>query len=680
MLLASASAWGQAVPAESVRNAPGLEARLKPLIDAHEGTVAVAVRHLESGQGFGYRDAEPMPTASLIKVAVMVEAYRQAEAGSVDLSEPVVLDEDDKVQGSGILTTHFSAGTRMPLRDAIRLMIAYSDNTATNLVLDEIGLRSPSETMEELGLPNTKIHAKVYRADTSVFPDRSKQFGLGSTTAAETVRLLTMLHAGRLAGKESTAEMIGHLRACQDESLGRLLPAGTKVAHKTGWVGGIRTAAGIIDSPAGPFAVCVLTSDNKDRRSGDENAARLLCGTIAKAAYDHFNSPRPSDVAASPGELREGASGWLVEALQRALNRKLSPSPGLATDGEFGPATRDAVVKLQKEHDLEPSGIVNKETWAALGPISAGDGAAAPLRELESIDALAGPPFVTCKAWAVADASDGRFLWGSRETEKLDIASTTKLMTAHVVLQLAEKEPQVLDEIVTFSRRADSTGGSTADVREGEKVSVGELLYGLMLPSGNDASTALAEHFGARFEPAEVAVGSNGDGSADGDTEDAVDPHDRFVAEMNREAARLGMADTHYENPHGLTARGHRSTARDLTKLAAAASRSERLMKYVGTRRHVSRLEGPGGYTREIVWENTNHLLGIDGYAGMKTGTTSAAGACLISLGRREKDGLIVVVLGATSSDARYTDTRNLYRWAWLQRGHAAAQSSPVTP
>jgi len=79
---------------------------------------------------------------------------------------------------------------------------------------------------------------------------------------------------------------------------------------------------------------------------------------------------------------------------------------------------------------------------------------------------------------------------------------------------------------------------------------------------------------------------------------------------------------------------------------------------------------GPGGYRRNVVWKNTNRLLGISGFDGMKTGTTSAAGACLVSTGVRGDDRLLVVVLGSKSREARYVDSRNLYRWAWLQRGH----------
>ena len=130
-----------------------LASRLIPLIEAHKGKVAVAVKNLETGESFAYHDDVLMPTASLIKFPVMIEAYRQAEAKETDLGKTITLTKADKVPGSGILTTHFSDGVTMPLRDAIHLMIVYSDNTATNLVVDQIGIKSTADTMETMGYP-----------------------------------------------------------------------------------------------------------------------------------------------------------------------------------------------------------------------------------------------------------------------------------------------------------------------------------------------------------------------------------------------------------------------------------------------------------------------------------------------------------------------------------------------
>jgi beta-lactamase class A len=276
-----------------------LEARLMPLAQAHKGSVALAVKNLKSGEAFAYRDQEVMPTASLIKFPVMIEAYRQASEKTIDLGTTATLKKEDKVPGSGILTYHFSDGATFPVRDAIRLMIAYSDNTATNLVLDQIGISSTAKTMEAMGYPNTKIHSKVFRRDLSIAPDRSKRYGLGSTTASEMVRLLEALHKGELVNAESSAAMLEHLKTCDDkDKFPRFLPHGTPIWFKTGSVDDVRTAAGIIQTKSGPVALCVLSEGNEDRRYHPDNAGNVLCAETARAVFQYFDVPREDKAAA----------------------------------------------------------------------------------------------------------------------------------------------------------------------------------------------------------------------------------------------------------------------------------------------------------------------------------------------------------------------------------------------
>ncbi len=235
-----------------------------------------------------------MPTASLIKVAVMVEAYQQALEGRLSLTDRVTLHDADKVPGSGILTDHFSDGANFSLRDTIRLMIAFSDNTATNLVLDHTGIREVNRRMEALGLPNTKINAKSFRGSTtSVDPARTKKFGLGSTTAREMVELLEKIQAGEAVSPAGCQAMLKHLKKCEDkERFPRLLPDGTVVAHKTGSVNDARTDAGIVYLDSGPVALCVLTAENADRSWRPDNAGVLLCCRAAKEVYDYFSAKK----------------------------------------------------------------------------------------------------------------------------------------------------------------------------------------------------------------------------------------------------------------------------------------------------------------------------------------------------------------------------------------------------
>lgn len=295
-------AAGMAVAGDS------LEERLMPLIEAHKGDVAVVVRDLNTGETFAYHGDEAMPTASLIKFPVMIETYRQAEAGKVDLDAMVTLRAEDKVPGSGILTDHFSAGATFPLRDAVHLMIVFSDNTATNLVLDQIGLDATAKTMEKLGYPNTKIHSKVFKRSTSVFPERSEKYGLGSTTAMEMVRLFEALHRKELVSPAACEAMREHLKACDDkDKFPRFLPPGTPIAFKTGSVNASRTAAGIIDCPAGPIALCVMTDHNADQSWTADNAGNRLCAEVAREVFNYYSKPNAGD-----GE--GGAAGQAAKA------------------------------------------------------------------------------------------------------------------------------------------------------------------------------------------------------------------------------------------------------------------------------------------------------------------------------------------------------------------------------
>jgi D-alanyl-D-alanine carboxypeptidase (penicillin-binding protein 5/6) len=125
------------------------------------------------------------------------------------------------------------------------------------------------------------------------------------------------------------------------------------------------------------------------------------------------------------------------------------------------------------------------------------------------------------------------------------------------------------------------------------------------------------------------------------------------------------MKSTRFNNPHGLPSEGHQTTARDMARLSHDAFKLPEFRKLVSTPRHGYTLDSVSGYRRNIVWNNTNQLLRTEGYDGIKTGTTGAAGACLVSTGEREGRRLIVVVLGSTSTESRYADARNLYRWAW---------------
>jgi D-alanyl-D-alanine carboxypeptidase (penicillin-binding protein 5/6) len=275
-----------------------------------------------------------------------------------------------------------------------------------------------------------------------------------------------------------------------------------------------------------------------------------------------------------------------------------------------------------------------------------------PLAARRAADGIDGPPVVTARAWSIVDGRTGRYLYGGNERAALAMASTTKIMTAYIIFRLAADNAKVLDETVVVSEQAARTVGSAARIRTGDRVPVREMLFGLLLPSGNDAAVALAQHFGARVR--------------ERNAKNPPAPLASFVEEMNRQAGRLKLGETRYLDPHGLSR--NETSARDLATLAYNAMQIEKFRDYVRTRRHQTNLTDVKGERRAVTWDNTNKLLDIEGYDGIKTGTTTAAGSCLVASGRRGEDHLLITLLGCTSNDSRYADARNLFRYAWRER------------
>lgn len=281
----------------AVAHSPGecLKDRLDPLARAHKGKVAIAVKHLGTGESYYLNADAVMPSASLIKLPILLESYFQAVEGKVKLTDTLTLREADKVPGSGVLTAKFSDGATLPLSDGLRLMTVASDNTATNLVLDQIGIQAVNERMAAWGLKETRLNAKVYRGSTtSVDAARTKQYGLGSTTAREMVTLLDTLMTGDRVKPVAKQAMLTLLQKCNDrEKFPRFLPRDVVVAHKTGSVSHARTAAGLIYLDDGPVALCVLTADNEDRSWRADNAGNLLCAKVAQEVYTYFTRRAP---------------------------------------------------------------------------------------------------------------------------------------------------------------------------------------------------------------------------------------------------------------------------------------------------------------------------------------------------------------------------------------------------
>lgn len=232
------------------------------------------------------------------------------------------------------------------------------------------------------------------------------------------------------------------------------------------------------------------------------------------------------------------------------------------------------------------------------------------------------------RRYIVYDRISKSMIIGKNEDVKSAMASTTKIMTTIVILEKTD-----LDETVTVSAKAGGTGGSRLGLKRGDKASVRDLLYGLMLRSGNDAAVALAEHVG---------------GSVKG-----------FAELMNEKASELGLTNTHFVTPHGLDDANHYTTALELAKLTDYAMDNETFAKIVGTKSTTIYINNQ---PRQI--NNTNELLGVlNGVVGVKTGFTNNAGRCLVTETKRNNIDIITIVLGADTKKDRTKDSVNLIEY-----------------
>lgn len=269
-------------PVFALADTAALRRTLDSLAGAHRGTVAYVVHNLDTGERLT-RDADaPAPTASLVKVPILVALFEQVARGRIALDDPLVMLRIDQVPGSGSLQ-HLHGGLQLTVRDAAWLMTTQSDNTATNLLLDRIGIRTVWDAMERRGLPRTKVHAKVFNRATSLAPDSSVKYGLGVTTADEMARLFALLADGKAVSAAADSAMVDMLAHNEDATmLQRLVPEGIRAAHKTGSVDAARTECTLWFLQSRVVA-CVLTRDNADRRYVIDTEAHVTMARMGAA-------------------------------------------------------------------------------------------------------------------------------------------------------------------------------------------------------------------------------------------------------------------------------------------------------------------------------------------------------------------------------------------------------------
>ena len=249
---------------------------------------------------------------------------------------------------------------------------------------------------------------------------------------------------------------------------------------------------------------------------------------------------------------------------------------------------------------------------------------------LEVINQVEDEPKINSKIAVAYDRTSGKVIWGKDENKKTAMASTTKIMTAIVAIENSN-----LNDVVEISQKAAGTGGSSLKIKKNDKITMSDLLYGLMLVSGNDAAVAIAEHVAGSVP--------------------------EFVNLMNEKAKSLGLQTTHFVTPHGLDDPEHYTTAYELAKIADYALKNDTFSKIVGTKCYTITING---YPKTLT--NTNELLGVlNGVKGVKTGFTNNAGRCLVTCVNRNGFEIITVVLQADTKKMRTADSISLIEYVY---------------
>jgi len=227
------------------------------------------------------RGDETFSTASLIKVPILVTVYDLVARGQLSLSDPLTVLKIDQVPGSGVIQ-YLHNGAIITVQDAAWLMTTISDNTATNLLLDRIIIRTVWNKMDSLGLHNTKVHSKSFKRSSSVAMDSSVKYGLGVTTPNEMARLFELLAQGKAVNAASDSAMLNILEHNEDDGKLQRFVYGARAARKTGDTDKVRTDCSLFYL-RNRIVACVLTRENVDMRYAIDTEAHLTIGRMGEA-------------------------------------------------------------------------------------------------------------------------------------------------------------------------------------------------------------------------------------------------------------------------------------------------------------------------------------------------------------------------------------------------------------
>ena len=267
LLAGTASASAQTSPPAELR--AKFEKRVQEISSRVDGVVGYSIVDLTSGERIGHLDAATFPTASAIKLAIVYELFKQAEEKRIDLDETITLDRHQAVGGTGVLV---EMGTpTLSIRDYAVLMVTLSDNTATNVLIDRLGMDRIATRMQGLGLSGTKL--RRHMMDTAA----ARRGDENVSTPDELARLLRAMN-------ETMPDAIALLKKPKENRLRKGLPEGVASADKSGELEGVRVDAGVVYAKNRPYVLCVMTTFLKDEAEGERAIEE-----ISRVAYEYFS-------------------------------------------------------------------------------------------------------------------------------------------------------------------------------------------------------------------------------------------------------------------------------------------------------------------------------------------------------------------------------------------------------
>src|SRR5205814_2340722 len=261
-----------------------LETRVEEIAARLDGVMGVAILDLTDGRILLRTADRVFPTASSIKIAILLELYRQDQEaragakGKAKLNELYTFDPKDLVEDSQIMAGLTAGMTRVTNRDLAQFVVAVSDNAATNVLIDRVGMQNVNATLRNLGLTKTMLRRKMIDIAAARRGDENV------STPQEMARLLEMIYKGKALNKELTDQLIKQLKTLKKDSyLSYELPTGVDIADKPGSLEGVRNDSGIIFAQNRPFAISVMTAYDRD-----EKAAERAISEVALEAYRYF--------------------------------------------------------------------------------------------------------------------------------------------------------------------------------------------------------------------------------------------------------------------------------------------------------------------------------------------------------------------------------------------------------